>query len=130
MLVIGVSLLAGVLGSAATRALVHRLAAGGRAQDPYVSWSLGLAGLVPAWLIAFVGLLGTTPGVRPQLAAAVPWILSAASALLGAIVSEARVRAAPAGRPWARGWREGVLALAPAWAIALAGLALKLWIRA
>ena len=72
--------------------------------------------------MAFVGLLGATPGVRPQLVSGAAFLLSAAAGLIGAIATEARVRRAgdsveahQATRPW----QLGMLALLPAWVIAL-----------
>lgn len=80
--------------------------------------------LLPAWLIAFLGLLGTQPGAKPQLASSAAWVLSAASMLVGAIATEARVRGVgdtAEAHHAARLWRLGVLAFLPGWVIALGG---------
>ena len=85
---------------------------------------LGLVTLLPAWLVAFVGLLGTTPGVRPQLVSGAAWLLSAAAGLIGAIATEARVRETgdfAEAHQATRLWRLGVLAFLPAWVIVLSG---------
>jgi hypothetical protein len=109
-----------------SRVGLTRLAAGDVCRDPHIYWALGLGALAPAWLIAFVGLLPTAPGLRPQLASASSWLLSGAAALIGAIVTEAHVRgardASEARRVTVtRQWGLGVLALLPAWVIALGG---------
>lgn len=104
-----------------------RLARRDAARPPEVFWLLGLAALLPAWLIAFVGLLGSETGRLSEKALAAPWILSTAAALLGVIVTDARVqrlRAMSDRCPAARYWLIGVGALLPAWAIALLG---RLW---
>jgi hypothetical protein len=96
------------------------LTAGDASRDPHAYWALGLVALLPAWLVAFVGLLGTEPGAKPQLA----WVLSTAAMLIGAIATEGRVRRAGdtvEAQHAPRLWRLGVLAFLPAWVIALAG---------
>jgi hypothetical protein len=120
MPVIGASLLVGLVGALVSRAWTRRLASRGVARDPHVDWVLGLLGLTPAWLVAFLALLGPTPARRLQGAAEATWILAAAAALLGAIVTEARVRAEPE-REWTARWWYGLAALAPAWIISLLG---------
>lgn len=110
------------LGAVATGIAADRLAAREPGRDAHVYWALGLAALLPAWLIVFVTLLPDVPGTRQHLAAAAAWILSAAAGLLGAIATEGRLRRFdesgqhPSPR---RLWRLGVVALAPSWAIAL-----------
>jgi hypothetical protein len=123
MWIIASSVLLGLIGVLASRIGLTSLTADGASRDPHAYWALGLVTLLPAWLVAFVGLLGATPGVRPQPGAA--WLLlSAAAGLIGAIATEARVRgtgdfaeAHHATRPW----RLGVLAFLPAWVIVLGG---------
>ena len=85
------SVLLGLIGVIASRVGLTRLTADDASRDPHTYWALGLVTLLPAWLVAFVGLLGTTPGVRPQLVSGAAWLLSAAAGLVGAIVSEARL---------------------------------------
>jgi len=86
--------------------------------------ALGLVTLLPAWLVAFVGLLGATPGVRPQLVSGAAWLLSTAAGLIGAIATEACVRGTgdfAEAHHATRLWRLGVLAFLPAWVIVLNG---------
>lgn len=96
-----------------------------RRRGRYSPGILGLAGPMLAWLTAFVGLLGTSTGRRPELAFAVSWILSASVALFQVILTDAAVnRLHGAGRASRRVtyWLLGVAALLPAWGIALLGL--------
>ena len=120
MWIIASSVLLGLIGVLAGRIGLTRLTADGASRDPHTYWALGLVTLLPAWLVAFVGLLGATPGVRPP---GVTWLrLSAAAALIGAIATEAHVRRTGefAGAHHAtRLWRLGVLAFLPAWVIVL-----------
>lgn len=125
------SLLAAAAGAGLSRWGAVRLAGRGPAGEPHACWAVGLAGLVPAWLIVFIALLGPEPARRLPVVAAAAWVVSAAAALAGAIASESRLRraAGEAGdRPApAHAWRLGALALLPAWLVALAGhLALAL----
>lgn len=98
-------------------------------QTPYLCWIVGLLALFPAWLIAFLGLLGPAPigrgMARPEPAWEVAFILSAAASLAGVIATEAAIRrlseAERVQGAWTY-WLLGVAALAPAWAIALLGL--------
>jgi zinc transporter ZupT len=91
-------------------------------RDPHLYWILGLAGLLPAWLIAFLGLLGSSTGGRSEVSLSVSWILSSAAALLGVIVTDALVRrlheSGRTHRPLMY-WFLGIVALLPAWGIAL-----------
>ncbi len=119
-----VSVVVGILGALASRAWMRRVAQRAATADPHVPWSIGLLGLMPGWLIAFVALLGTSPAPRLQGAAEAAWILSSSAALLGTIVTEALLRraaesgAAPGPLVY---WKYGVAALIPAWAIAVLG---------
>jgi hypothetical protein len=119
-----VSVVLAVAGLAASAAVRRRLT---RVSDAHVDWALGVAALVPAWLVAVVGLLG--PSVRPQVTAiiAVALVGTIAAVLGGAITTEARVRAdAAAGRmDRPRAWRLGLVAVAPAWLVAMAGALLR-----
>ena len=118
------SVLLGLIGVVASRIGLTNLTADGASRDPHAYWGLGLVTLLPAWLVAFVGLLGTTPGARPQLVSGVAWLLSAAAGLIGAIATEARVRQTgdfAEAHQATRLWRLGVLAFLPAWLIVLSG---------
>lgn len=123
------SILVGALGIAVTRALVAYLSRQTPPRKPVWYWLLGLAGLLPAWLVAFLGLLKTAPAAgRPDLSSSVSWIVSSAAALLGLILSDAGLRrlheTGGAHRPWMY-WLVGLLAFLPAWGIALLGLAMN-----
>lgn len=122
MWIIASSVLLGLIGVVASRSGLTHLTADGASRDPHAYWGLGLVTLLPAWLVAFVGLLGTTPGVRPQLVSGA--LLSAAAGLIGAIATEARVRETgdfAEAHQATRLWRLGVLAFLPAWVIVLSG---------
>ncbi len=122
MWIIAFSVLLGLIGVVASRIGLTHLTADGASRDPHAYWALGLVTLLPAWLVAFVGLLGTTPGVRGQLVSGT--LLSAAAGLIGAIATEARVRETgdfAEAHQATRLWRLGVLAFLPAWVIGLGG---------
>src|SRR2546428_12049272 len=76
MWIIVSSVLVGLIGVVASRIGLTYLTADGASRDPHAYWALGLVTLLPAWLVAFLGLLGTTPGVRPQLVSGAAWLLS------------------------------------------------------
>src|SRR3989442_9942505 len=108
MWIIVSSVLVGLIGVVASRIGLTYLTADGASRDPHAYWALGLVTLLPAWLVAFVGLLGTTPGVRPQLVSGAAWLLSPAAGLIGAIAAGGRVggdRAFPEAHPTTRPWR-------------------------
>lgn len=97
--------------------------------SPVASWILGLAAVGPAWLIAFLGLLGPSSIARPDPSLKVAFIFSSSAALLGIILSDAvvrRFRASGHEHSPATYWLLGVTALLPAWVIALLGLS---WTR-
>ncbi len=115
-----------VLGVLVTAALVAHLSRRTSQGSPQWYWFLGLAGLLPAWLLAFVALLGRAPMEgRPDLSSSVPWIVSSALALLGLIVTDALFRRLSESRGDHRPaiyWLIGLLTFLPAWAVALVGL--------
>ena len=124
MPIIASSVVLVLLGVVVSRVGLTRLTADAASRDPHAYWALGLIALLPGWLVAFVGLLGTEPGAKPPLVAAVAWVLSAAAGLIGAIATEARVRGVGDSvevHHSTRLWRLGVLALLPAWGIVLVG---------
>ncbi len=124
------SLLAGLLGSAATWLATRRFCQTRPCRPLELYWLLGMAGLVPAWLLAFLGLLGSFTGRRPDMALGAFWILSSATTLLGAIVtSDILVGRRESGRrdhP-VTGWLLGLTAIGPAWALALLGQLVMAW---
>ena len=126
VLIDAISLLLGLAGIIAGRVAVTRWAAQKWLRDPHAYWFTGLITLAPAWLIAFVTLLPTSPGARPQLTSGGLWILSASAALIGTITTEARVRSAESGRQLepVTLWGLGVLGFIPAWVLAMIGHAL------
>ena len=122
------SLLAGVVGLLGTWTLIAYRARRQPPPGPIFYWVLGLAALLPTWLIGFLGLLGSPLGERPEEPLAIGFILSSSAALLGLIVTDAvvrRLRDSGHAHPPITYWLLGVAALAPAWGIAL----LILWIR-
>jgi hypothetical protein len=113
------------LGVVASALLTARLARRPPAPSAPVFWLLGLAAPVPAWIVAFAGLMGPSAVGQPEPAQRIVFILSSAAGLLGAIVSDrllAHRRAT--GRPPAprASWLFGIAATAPAWLIVWVGL--------
>lgn len=123
------SVLIGLVGALATWGAMRSLGARESSQRPHLHWSLGLAALGPAWLIAFVGLLGASPTGRPEASLSAFLHLASAAALLGIILSDGAVRRLrESGRAYrsVTYWLLGGAALVPAWGIALWGL---IWTR-
>ena len=123
-----VSALLIILGTLASWLYLVNLTKDGASRDPHAYWTLGMVGVLPAWLVAFVGLLSSQPGVKPQIASGAAYMLSVAAGLVGVIATEARVRqtgdsveAQYAARPW----RLGVLAFIPSWVVVLIGYAAR-----
>ena len=124
----GWSILAGLLGVLATGVAMAFLSRHDSSRPRTIYWLLGMAALLPAWLIAFLDLLGRSSGPRPEKASSAAWILSSSAALLGVILTDVTLRRLrESGRdPGAvTCWLLGVLALLPGWGIALLGLILK-----
>ena len=120
-----VSALVGVAGLLGSGALATRLGRREGRRPGAGAWVLGLLGLLPGWLVAFWGLLGPTAG-RPRPGSEAAWILSSAAGLLGVILTDSaasRLREASEAPRGVTQWLLGVTALAPAWLIALIGLA-------
>ena len=127
-MIVALSLIIGIVGILGSRAYLTTLTADGMSRDPHVYWALGLVALLPAWVVAFVGLLGTPAGAKPHLASAAVWMVSAAAGLVGAIATEAHVREAGdvVDAPLAaRLWKVGLFTFLPAWVIALIGYAIR-----
>jgi hypothetical protein len=122
---IALSLAMAALGIAATGLATRQLARRAPPPSPVAFWILGLAGPVPAWIVAFAGLLGPSTVVQPTPAQRVAFILSSAAGLLGVILTDRALghrRATgqpPAPEPC---WLLGIAATAPAWLIALVAL--------
>ena len=118
------SAIAGALGLLGSGVLAAHLGRGRLLRSAAGYWVLGLTGVLPGWLVAFWGLLGPSVG-RPRPGSAVAWILSSTAGLLGVIVTDAiasRLREASEDCRPMRQWLLGVMALAPAWIVALVGL--------
>lgn len=125
---IGWSILAGVVGLLASRLAMAYLAQPQSKRPAELYWFLGIAALLPAWLTAFMGLLGRASGPRPEKILTGAWILSSSAALLGVILTDAglrRLRESGRDHKPLTYWILGVLALVPGWGIALLGLLLK-----
>jgi hypothetical protein len=81
-------------------------------------WLAGVPALLPAWLVAFVSLLGGAGSAAPRTT----FLGASAAAILGVLASdglfarEERRRAGP--RPLVC-WLLGVAALGPGWVVAL-----------
>jgi hypothetical protein len=125
IIVVGVvSIVAGLIGIFGTRAWTRRRAA--IVQDEaHGFWLLGIVAVLPAWLVVFVYLLPSGPGMRTHPAGAAAWLCSVALGLVGAIASEARLRhgrSSALGRAPDRAWSLGLWAMIPAWLAMLLGL--------
>jgi hypothetical protein len=108
------------IGLAASRGAAPLLARRAPQAASRVAWVAGVLALLPAWLVPFVSLLGAagTVGGPPRLS----FLVASAAAILGLIASDAllvRAEQRPAPVPPARGWLLGIVALAPAWLVAL-----------
>lgn len=119
------SIVLGVLGLFGTGAVVLYLSRWLSNWRPQHHWFLGLAALFPAWLIAFVGLLGLPAGERVKGSLPPSVILSSGAALLGIIFTDMAVRrldqSGYALSPPTY-WLLGIAGLLPAWVIALCPL--------
>jgi hypothetical protein len=126
------SLLAGLIGGAATWLATRRFSQSNQRRPIELYWALGMAALIPAWLLAFLGLVGSFTGRRPDMALGAFWILSSAAALLGAIVTSAILEGRrESGREVSpvAGWLLGLAAIGPAWGLALLGQLILAWME-
>ena len=117
------SIIIGVVGILGTWAALAYLK--GRASDwqPRHYWFLGLAGLFPAWLIAFLGLLQPLTQRADETPLPPRAILSSGALLFGIIVTDYLLRRFQKSErtfPAITYWIIGLVALLPAWCIALA----------
>lgn len=119
------SVVAGALGICGTAAFLARLGSRWAHQSPERYWLLGMAALFPAWLIAFLAVLGQSPAQEPEKPL---FIFSSSLPLLGVIVTDAVVR------HWRKSgrdrrpityWLLGMAAFLPGWGISLIGLMVK-----
>jgi hypothetical protein len=119
--VIKLSIVLGVLGLFATGAVVPYLRSRVSNWRPQHHWFLGLAGLFPAWLIAFLGLLPSSVGPvdNPLPRSA---LLSSVVALLGVVFTDTAVRRLDKSgyflSPF-KYWLLGIAGLLPAWLFTL-----------
>ena len=119
------SIIAGVVGVLGTVGVTMRMARAQPHRSPEPYWLLGLAALFPAWLLAFLALLGRLGGRFPERSVMAWWVLSSAAALVGLILTDRMVRQLrESGRryPPARYWLLGAGAFLPAWILVLVGL--------
>ena len=118
------SVVAGVLGICGTGAWIIRLSSRSPHPSPERYWLLGMAALFLAWLIAFLGVLGSSMGPMPKGA----FIGSSSVPLVGVIVTDIVVRhlrqSGRAHRPVIY-WLLGVAAILPGWGIALLALSVN-----
>ena len=112
------SLIVAALGFCGAGALVARTKSRWPHWGPERFWLLGMGALGPAWLIAFLGLLGPSATSVPRGVV----IGSSAVPLVGVIVTDAVVRRLQqSGRnyPPVTYWLIGVAAILPGWGMAL-----------
>lgn len=105
--------IAGVLVSGAVKSYIP--------VDARRAWLLGLAGLFPAWLFAFLTLID--PASRSVVDIPLPprALMSSGAGLLGVIATDYYLRKSGATVKPANGWILGSISLLPAWLIAAAG---------
>ncbi|MGI0028441.1 MAG: hypothetical protein ACREAQ_01850 [Nitrososphaera sp.] len=117
------SLMTGAAGICGTAALLARLSSRQPPYSPERYWVLGMAALVPAWLIAFLGGIELPAPPNKPL-----FIFSSALPLLGIIVTDAVVRhlrhSGRDRRPVTY-WLIGVAALLPGWVTSVTVLVVK-----
>ncbi len=109
--------LVGILGTGA--ALFYRQ---GKASEwkPQHYWFLGLAGLFPAWLVAFLALLEPVAQQAAETPLPPKALLSSGAGLLGIIATDyllRRLQKSGSALPSVTYWVLGVVALLPAWLI-------------
>lgn len=118
------SLVAGALGICGTGALIVRLSSRSPHPSPERYWLLGMAALFLAWLIAFLGVLGSSTGPMPEGA----FLGSSSAPLVGVIVTDTVVRHLRQSerdhRPVTY-WLLGIAAFLPGWGIALLALSVN-----
>lgn len=116
------SIITGVAGVFATWAALTYLEKGIAGWNARHFWLLGLAGLFPAWLSAFLGLLQPLAGGAADVPLPPRALFSSGAALCGIIVTDYLLRRLQrSGRVFrpVTYWIIGSVALLPAWCIAL-----------
>lgn len=91
-------------------------------EEPQRHWLMGLAGLLPAWFLAFVGLLGSLSEQGVNVSQPLAALFSSGAGLLGIVLTDAALKRLHASERTRRPmiyWLLGVVALVPAWCIAL-----------
>ncbi len=116
------SILLGILGVIGTGLGIAILRKRESSLSPGRYWLIGLAALLPAWLISVLALLGNLTDRSSETPLPPSVLFSSSAALLGVIVTDWVVRRlhrkGPARSLWFY-WLLGVIAFLPAWAIAL-----------
>ena len=120
------SVIVGVLGICGTGLWILLRSRQGAQWLPQWFWLVGLAAIFPAWLLAFLGLLGSASGTGVVEGALPPAALfSSGAGLLGVVATDAILRRRLVLghdlRPMLA-WLFGVVSLVPAWGIALFAL--------
>lgn len=118
------SIITGVIGVLGTWVAVTHVEGSGGEWRARHYWFLGLAGLFPAWLIAFLSLLQPVAKAVPEAPLPPLAILSSGAALLGIIITDYLLRGFQKSGHALRAvtcWIIGLIALLPAWCIALVG---------
>jgi len=118
------SLVAAALGVLASGLVLAHLGRRPEGPEPSLAWLLGLLGVLPGWVVAFVGLLGAAEAPVGPIRLA--FVGSSAGGLVGVILTDVlvrRLRAAGPPRPVVTYWLLGLLAMTPAWLVTLVGLA-------
>jgi hypothetical protein len=115
-----VSLIVGIAGVLASGVAVFFL----KDRPPRHPWLLGIAGLFPAWLVAFLTVI--QPASQSAVDVPLPprALLSSAAGLIGIIATDYLLRRSQqSGRVLAplMWWMIGLMALVPAWLIASSG---------
>ncbi len=116
------SILLGIIGVIGTGLVIAYLRRRESSPSPGRYWLIGLAALLPAWLISVLALLGNLTDRSSETPLPPSVLLSSTAALLGVIVTDWAVRRlhgkGPARSPNLY-WLLGVIAFLPAWAIAV-----------
>ncbi len=116
------SILLGIIGVIGTGLGIAYLRRRESSPSPGRYWLIGLAALLPAWLISVLALLGNLTDRSSETPLPPSVLLSSTAALLGVIVTDWAVRRlhgkGPARSPKLY-WLLGVIAFLPAWTIAL-----------